>query len=265
VKEFRPPKESCQISPEHAEHMDGAFVSIICSAAIPCGLIMIIAGALIGVILCTRINRDEGYPELQGESKSITFSNSNGVLAQLNDFKKTGGNPAFFIHFNPSSLTAIATLTGKVIPYLSSSIMALVAFFAARRIIVSSRDTNDDNLLSPHQLAILIGLLGGSSLGPLNDCVKYHFKNKQKWISPLPHAFTALFAATLLGFVRSLEPSLYGKSLLIVLQCSHPSCRYLVQHHRYTSYHCYSQQKQLHFHLRTYVEYLRLLRFDSHG
>ena len=136
-----------QSNPGPVERMDGAFLSIICSAAIPCGLILIIGGALIGAVLSTQINRNEGYPELHLAAKSTTSNVTSTLATRLNTFKKTGGDQAFFIHFNPSSLTAIATLTGKVIPYLSSSIMALVAFFAARRLVLNSKSANSEQLL----------------------------------------------------------------------------------------------------------------------
>jgi hypothetical protein len=207
VEEVRPTDQQTKLNPEQAERMDGAFSSIICGAAIPCGLILAIFGALVGVVLGTQINRDEGYPELLSETKAAASNSSAGVLTTLNSWKKNGGNAAFFIDFNPSSLTAIATLTGKIIPYLSSSIMALVAFFAARRIINNSKDSNVDQLLSPHQLSILIELLGGNSCTPLKNCVKHHVKSKQKWVSPLPHAFSALAAVTALGYVHFMNHS----------------------------------------------------------
>jgi hypothetical protein len=207
VDEAAQADQPAQSNPEPAERMDGAFLSIICSAAIPCGLILIIGGALIGVILGTQINRNEGFPELHLAANS-TISNVGGTLAtRLNTLKKTGGHHAFFIDFNPSSLTAIATLTGKVIPYLSSSIMALVAFFAARRLVLNSKSANSEQLLSPHQLSILIELLGGSTYTPLTNCVKHHVKNKQRWIKPLPVAFTALATVTALGYVT---PQVFG-------------------------------------------------------
>jgi hypothetical protein len=199
VAETEPILNAQKERPKPTERMNGAFLSIICSATIPCGLVLIIFGALIGVILGFRIDRNEGYPELK---LATTLTVSSATLAtKLSDFKKNGGTHAFFIDFNPSSLTAIATLTGKIVPYLSSSVMALIAFFAARRIVMNSNDMSSDHLLSPHQLSILIELLGGSTYSPLNNCVQYHIKNNSKWVNPLPLAFTALALVTSLGLV----------------------------------------------------------------
>jgi hypothetical protein len=187
------------VNAEPVERMDGAFFSIICSSTIPCVLVLIFAGAFIGIILGTQFKRDDDYPELRRGETTLRSVGSTTVLDGLRSFKSTGGNAAFYINFNPSSLTAIAALTGKVLPYLSSSVMALVAFFAARRIIINSRGTNTEKLLSPRQLSMLIELLNGSSYVPLWDCIKYHLTSKQKWISPLPSVFTALTTVTFLG------------------------------------------------------------------
>lgn len=188
--------ERVHVNHEHAERMDGAFLSIVWSAAIPVGLVVMIAAIVLGVIYGKEIDRNKGWPELQvppSEEKKI------GFWASVNNWKKHGGNAAIFIDFNPTSLTAIAGLTGKIIPYLSSSIMALVAFFVARRIILASKEGQGHELLTPHQMSILIQLLGGSSYGPLKDCVHYHMKHKKRWLSPIPHAFVALAVVTALG------------------------------------------------------------------
>jgi hypothetical protein len=104
VDEAAQADQPAQSNPEPAERMDGAFLSIICSATIPCGLILIIGGALIGVILSTQSNRNEGYPEFHLAANSTTSNVTSTLATRLNTFKKTGGDKAFFIHFNPSSL-----------------------------------------------------------------------------------------------------------------------------------------------------------------
>jgi hypothetical protein len=80
--------------------------------------------------------------------------------------------------------------------------MALVAFFVARRIINMSRDEQSHHLLTAQQMSLLIQLLGGSSFGPIKDTVHYHVKHKQKWIAPVPHAFSALCAVTAIGYSK---------------------------------------------------------------
>ncbi|KIV86738.1 hypothetical protein PV11_02333 [Exophiala sideris] len=188
--------EVVHVNHEHGERMDGAFLSIVWSASIPCGLIIIITAVLLGIIYGREVDRNRGWPELQLPPINGT---STGFWASVNSWRKHGGNAAIFVKFNPSSLTAVASLTGKIIPYLSSSIMALVAFFVARRIIVASREGHE--LLTPHQMSILIQLLGGNSYAPLKDCVHYHVKHKKRWLSPIPHAFSALAVVTALGFI----------------------------------------------------------------
>ncbi|KIX96774.1 uncharacterized protein Z520_07494 [Fonsecaea multimorphosa CBS 102226] len=188
-----------RINHEHAERMDGAFLSIVFSAAIPCGLIIVVTAILLGVIYVNKVDTYTGWSELHvGQNGTNT---STGVWAAINSWKKHGGNAALFVNFNPSSLTAVASLTGKIIPYLSSSIMALVAFFVARRIILVSKDSQGHELPTPRQMSLLIQLLGGNSYGPLKDTVHYHIKHKKRWISPIPHAFSALAAVTALGII----------------------------------------------------------------
>ncbi|OQU95411.1 hypothetical protein CLAIMM_01624 [Cladophialophora immunda] len=199
VEDVHADDEVVQINHEHAERMDGAFLSIVFSAAIPCGLILVVTAILLGVIYSNEVDAYKGWPELQVVQNDT--SKPTGVWATINSWKKHGGDAALFVDFNPSSLTAIATLTGKIIPYLSSSIMALVAFFVARRIILVSKDSQGHELPTPRQMSLLIQLLGGNSYGPLKDTVHYHIKHKKRWISPIPHAFSALAAVTALGII----------------------------------------------------------------
>ncbi|KAK7894806.1 hypothetical protein LTR67_005545 [Exophiala xenobiotica] len=224
VNEVNSSDESPQTDCQHAERMDGAVFSIICGAAIPCLLILTIVSATLGVIYVKHVDRYKGWPELHSSLSEPT--SSGGVWSTLSNWKQHGGNAAFYINFNPSSLTALVSLTSKIIPYLSSSIMALVSFFAARRIInmSMSRDSEASDLLSPHQLTILIQLLGGSSFAPLKDCVHYHVKHKQRFISPISHAFGALVVVTGLGIIIPLVDTWFSTTVtpvkIVVLEKS---------------------------------------------
>lgn len=196
VEEVQPANEGVHVNHDIAERMDGAFLSIVLSAALPCGLVIGVTAILLGVIYGKQVGRYQGWPVLYVAQQS---SSTTGLWQTLNGWKKSGGEAAVFVNFNPSSLTAIAALTGKVIPYLSSSIMALVAFFVARRIILVSQQGQSHELPTSQQMSLLIQLLGGNSYGPLKDTVHYHIKQKKRWVSPIPHAFSALAAVTALG------------------------------------------------------------------
>lgn len=112
---------------------------------------------------------------------------------------RQNGAPAYYVDFNPSTITTIASLTSRVIPYLSSPIMALLAFFAASHIVQKSQNRDVDHLLDPKQMAILIGLLDGNEMGPMKDALAYSWRMKRILSAPLPATFTASFLITFLG------------------------------------------------------------------
>lgn len=126
-------------------------ISIICPAAIPC----IIAFAVSGVLSLTvthHVTIETGWQELQLPRNTTSSS----LPAQARTLRDDGGSGAYYTQPNSSSLTTIASWTGKVIPYLSSSVMALVVFFAASHILQASRSGRDEALLTPHQLAFCL-------------------------------------------------------------------------------------------------------------
>jgi hypothetical protein len=111
AEEIAPSEGVIEISREHAERMDGAFFSIVASASLPCALVVMVTSILLGVMYRNKITPYKGW-----EALYVQPSKSTGDLYQtLNTWKK-GGGPAIFVDFNPSSLTAIATITGKCIP-----------------------------------------------------------------------------------------------------------------------------------------------------
>jgi hypothetical protein len=111
TKEVTASKDVVEINREHAERMDGAFLSIVASASLPCALVVIVTSVLLGVMYSNKVTPYKGW-----EALYVPASKSTGGLYQtLNTWKK-GGSHAIFVNFNPSSLTAIATITGKCIP-----------------------------------------------------------------------------------------------------------------------------------------------------
>lgn len=171
-----------------AKNIRGAYLSILLAAGVPFIIVATICGVLLGLTFTNRVILDPGWPELQ---LSVSPNNSStSLLTQAERLKENGGSGAYYVQFNPSSLTTIASWTGKVIPYLSSATMALAAFFAANHIREISQTGRDQDLLTPHQLSLLLGLLSGgpSSYGTLCDIdaeVEDTCQNRFRWCSQL--------------------------------------------------------------------------------
>ena len=174
-----------------------AIWAIVCGVALPCIPVIIISVVLMYFISHYQVIPRPGWPELQIYADHT--HQSTNFTQKLHDARHTGGNPAYYVAYNPSTITTIASWTGRVIPYLSSSIMALVAFFAARRIVTKSKSGDGSDLPTPEQLTLLIGLLGGNSFGPLKDTVLHRWAEKKRLVDPIPFAFFALFLVTSVG------------------------------------------------------------------
>jgi hypothetical protein len=179
-----------------AKNINGAYLSILLAAGVPFIIVVSICGVLLGLTFSNRVILEPGWPELQLPVSSDNSSTS--LLTQAESFKENGGSGAYYIQFNPSSLTTIASWTGKVIPYLSSATMALAAFFAANHIREKSRTGRDEELLTPHQLSLLLGLLSGGA-EQLWETVRYRCRRGKHLPKPIPLVFTALSVTILLG------------------------------------------------------------------
>jgi hypothetical protein len=180
---------------EPAHNITRATWTIVCGVALPCIPILIITTVLLYYIFRHRLVLSPGLPELQ---TAATGTHTNAIK-WINLIRQQGGDKAYFVQYNASTITTIASWTGRVVPYLSSSIMALVAFYAARHIVLKSKHGDGSNLPTPEQLTILISVLGGSGFGPLKDTLLYRYGKKEKLVSPLPAAFAALCIITFLG------------------------------------------------------------------
>jgi hypothetical protein len=184
------------------KHIRGAYMSIFLAAAAPCVVVFIVSGVLIAMTLGTNIGPNTGLPALDLPSAS---SASGSLLTKLRSFTKTGGTDAYYIDFNPSSLTTIASWTGKLIPYLSSAMMGLAGFFVANHIRQASRAGQTDKLLTPEQMALVLGLLSGG-LQQLWEVMRYRSRRGSKLQEPIPIATVALVFTTALGQVLLKHP-----------------------------------------------------------
>jgi hypothetical protein len=77
-------------------------------------------------------------------------------------------------------------------PFLTSSSMALVAFFTGRRILNATKANKQHQMLTPHQMSILISLLNSSGIKPLWDTLVYRYQNHEPLVQPVHLAFGSL-------------------------------------------------------------------------
>ena len=142
------PSEASAIEQLHerpARNITQAVWTIVCCVALPCVPIVVLSTILLYSMFRHRLILPPGWPELQIYNK--TSHRSATQLVQ--EFRQGGGGPAYYMQYNASTITTIASWSGRVIHYLSSSIMALVAFYAARHMVLKSRYGDGSDLPSP--------------------------------------------------------------------------------------------------------------------
>lgn len=173
--------------------MEGATLSLLMGAFFPCIPVAVVCAVLLTLIFRNRIQ--DPYTVVQ-EIKQVHSSDLiNQTLFEVNQLK-AGGTSVYFLwaskQTTPGTLHTIASITGKVMPFITSTSMALVAFFAGRRIIDVTRARKQQSMPTPHQMSILISLLNGSGLRPLWETMKYRFQNHEPLVQPVPLAFWSL-------------------------------------------------------------------------
>ncbi|KAL7898951.1 hypothetical protein HDV63DRAFT_395525 [Trichoderma sp. SZMC 28014] len=190
---------------EDGKSRTGAYTSIILAAAIPSLLVLSVTGVLLGLTLKHRVIINTGLPELQ----AAPSRNKTAPSTSFDSLVQTGGSNAYYIDFNPSSLTTIAAVTGKFLPYLSSAVTGIAAFFAANTIHKITRNEQDDKLLTPHQMSIMLGLLLGGWQG-MWDSICYRVKKGSRFNGPLLAVIITLTVTTLLGFIIPVIDTWFG-------------------------------------------------------
>ena len=192
VTEHRKASSSESSPPEKspASGIQGATSDLLFGALLPCIPVVIVCTLLLTLILGHRVDLDPGWQILQIPTNKSNPDKS--FVDRTLEFGTTGGKSAYYIRYNPAILAAIAAWTSKLLPFFTSTSMAVVAFFAGRRILNATRNDKPNKLPTPHQMSILINLLGGSSTEPLWDTITYRFQNHEKLVQPIPLAFGAL-------------------------------------------------------------------------
>ena len=170
--------------------IEGALPDLFYGALLPCVPVVLVSTILLTIIFTHQVNLDPGWQWLKPPKAGEV---SNPSLRNLTlELSATGGDAAYYVRYNPAILVVIASWTSKIIPFITSSSMAVVAFFAGRRILVASRDHEFGQLPTPHQMSILIKLLNGAGVMPLWETIVYKLQNHEHLVQPIPLAFGAL-------------------------------------------------------------------------
>ncbi|KAL6897533.1 hypothetical protein GGI43DRAFT_409343 [Trichoderma evansii] len=172
-----------------------AYISIVLLAAVPSIILSVAIALLIVFTFRNRVTLSHGSDELQTPHLS---DNSSLISRNITDFIKDGGTNAYYIRFNPSTLTTIASISGKFVPYLSSAIMGLAALFAADFVQKTSQREQNDRLLTPNQLTLLVALLSGR-VEELWKATRARANIGGKFGAPISHTLTIFIIITVLG------------------------------------------------------------------
>ena len=173
--------------------MSGGLLDLMMGAFLPCVPVVVVTSLLLTLILKNQVQIDPGWPMLQ-TPMDANWSDPAVLNNTLRAQVMRGGGSAYWVRYNPSTLAAIASWSSRIIPFLTGTSMAVIAFFAGRRMINATRRRNTSQLPTPHQTSILIKLLSGSGAKPLWDVIVYKWQGHEKLVQPIPLAFGALLS-----------------------------------------------------------------------
>ncbi len=170
--------------------ISGALQDLLCGAFLPCLPVVLVSTLLLTLILYHRVDLDPGWELLQ----TPTSNNVSGISLLNHNLGPPGrgGHAAYYVRFNPAVLATIAAWSSKIIPYITGYLMTVIGFFAGRRILNASRNNEPGELPTPHQMSILIDLLGSASPKSLWSTIVYRWHNHERLFQPIPMAFGAL-------------------------------------------------------------------------
>ncbi|KIW11730.1 hypothetical protein PV08_11032 [Exophiala spinifera] len=191
--------------------MKGAMTSLVWGACAPCIPIMIVTCMLLKPILSHRIK--DSLVFVPTSDQATTGNEALDALKGIQSFQSSGGSKAYYLHHNewtnPAVLHMIASWSAKILPFVTGTSMALVAFFAGHHFIWTTQN-NSKKLPSPHQVSILIGLLNGGGTQPLIDTIKYRMHHDEHLVQPLPIAFWSLSFIVVMTFAIGAIDSWFG-------------------------------------------------------
>ena len=131
---------------------EGALPDLLYGALLPMVLVVLVSASLLAIIFINQVSIDSGWHTLNAPvTESVSDSSFWNRTLEL---KATGSHAAYLIRYNPATLAAIASCTSKIIPFITGSSMAVLAFFAGRHILDASRDHKTGQLPTHRQISI---------------------------------------------------------------------------------------------------------------
>jgi hypothetical protein len=115
---------------------------------------------------------------------------------------------AYLIDFSATKLLTVASWTSTLSSLLPSFVMVLVSYPVARTLLDASKDKKTDDLPTPYQLSMLLGVLNSSS-GSLWNWLIYRRRKKRELVNAVAkNSITWLVIISVIGLVE------YKKQLL---------------------------------------------------
>jgi hypothetical protein len=152
-----------ELSPRVRTDLQGGKKDILLSLAVIVIPVVILTAVLLGLITHNQV--PQTYSALPGVPDPLAMESS-----------------AFLVDFSATGLLTVASWTSTVSTLLPSFAMVLFSYPVARTILNASKEKNTDNLPTPYQLSMLLGVLSGS-IGSLWSWFKYQGWNKRERVN----------------------------------------------------------------------------------
>jgi hypothetical protein len=164
-------------------NLEGGKKKIILALAVIVAPNVILTAVLLGLILHNQV--PQTYSQLPGVPDPLARESS-----------------AFLVDFSATRLLTVASWASTLTSLLPSFAMLLVSFPVAYTIMNASKDKKTDDLPTPYQLSMLLGVLGGS-IASLWSWFKYQGWEKRERVNGIAkRSITWLVIVSVLGFVE---------------------------------------------------------------
>jgi hypothetical protein len=149
------------VSPRERTNLQGGTKDIVLSLAVIVIPMVLLTAVLLGLIAHNQV--PQTYSALPGVPDPLARESS-----------------AFLLDFSATRLLTVASWTSTVSSLMPSFAMLLFSYPVSRTILNASKERTTDNLLTPYQLSMLLGVLSGS-IGSLWSWLKYRgWKNRDR-------------------------------------------------------------------------------------